>query len=73
LGGAFLLGDDHGRTLELGDADKPTRGVVVAIAHRIQLTKSAYIQPDIQFISRPGGTGSIDDAVVIDVRMDVSF
>jgi carbohydrate-selective porin OprB len=33
----------------------------------------AYIQPDIQFVSRPGGTGTIDDAVVIGAQMGVSF
>jgi porin len=36
-------------------------------------TKFAYIQPDIQFLSRPGGTGAIDDAVVIGAQMGVSF
>jgi porin len=47
--------------------------VVIEIAHRIQLPKFAYIQPDIQFISPPGGAGSIDDAVVIGAQMGVSF
>ena len=39
---------------ELGGLPKPTHEVVVEVAHRFQLTKFAYIQTDIQFISRPG-------------------
>jgi hypothetical protein len=71
--GAFLLRDDFGRTLELGDADKPTGGCGGNSSSSDSLAKFAYIQPDIQFISRPGGTGSIDDAVVIGAQMSVSF
>lgn len=47
--------------------------MVVEIGHRVQLTKYAYIQPDIQFIKRPGGTGNIDDAVVLGVQFGASF
>ncbi len=47
--------------------------MVVELGHRVQLTKYAYIQPDIQFIKRPGGTGNIDDAVVLGVQFGASF
>lgn len=47
--------------------------MVFEIGHRVQLTKYAYIQPDIQFIKRPGGTGNIDDAVVLGVQFGASF
>ena len=47
--------------------------MVFELGHRVQLTKYAYIQPDIQFIKRPGGTGNIDDAVVLGVQFGASF
>ncbi len=43
------------------------------LGHRIQLTEYAYVQPDIQFIKHPGGTGDIDDAVVLGVQVGFSF
>ncbi|MBC8040178.1 MAG: carbohydrate porin [Opitutaceae bacterium] len=47
--------------------------MVFEVGHRVQLTKYAYVQPDIQFIKRPGGTGNIDDAVVLGVQFGASF
>jgi len=47
--------------------------LVIEVGHRVQLTRYAYIQPDIQFIQRPGGTGDIDDAVVLGVQFGASF
>ncbi|CAM3072738.1 carbohydrate porin [Rariglobus hedericola] len=47
--------------------------MVFEVGHRVQLTKFAYIQPDIQFIKRPGGSGNIDDAVVLGVQFGASF
>jgi porin len=47
--------------------------MVFEVGHRVQLTKYAYIQPDIQFIKRPGGTGNIDDAIVLGVQFGASF
>jgi porin len=67
------FGDDYGQTIEATGASKPTRETVLEIAHRIQLTKFAYIQPDVQFVSRPAGTGDIDDAIVIGAQVGFSF
>lgn len=47
--------------------------MVIEVGHRVQLTKYAYIQPDIQWIKRPGGTGNIDDALVLAVQFGASF
>ena len=47
--------------------------MVVEIGHRVQLTKYAYIQPDIQWVKRPGGTGDIDDAIILGVQFGASF
>jgi len=33
----------------------------------------AYIQPDIQYVIRPGGSGDIPDATVLGVQFGASF
>ena len=38
-----------------------------------QVTKWSYIQPDLQYVIDPGGTGDIPDAVVIGAQMGVTF
>lgn len=47
--------------------------IVIEFGHRIQIGKWAYAQPDVQFIRRPGGTGDIDDAVVVGVQFGAVF
>ncbi len=47
--------------------------LVFELGHRVQLTDYAYVQPDIQYVKRPGGTGNIDDAVVLGVQFGASF
>ena len=41
--------------------------------YRIQLVKWAYLQPDLQYIKSPGGTGRIPDAVVVGTQFGVTF
>lgn len=41
--------------------------------YRIQLNRFFYIQPDVQYIVQPGGTGSIPDALVLGMQIGVSF
>ncbi len=67
------FGDDYADTIENDGSSRPTHETVVEIAHRIQFTKFAYVQPDIQFISRPGGTGDIGDAVVVGAQVGITF
>jgi porin len=67
------FGDDYADSIALTGSTRPTRENVLEIAHRIQLTKFAYLQPDVQFVSRPGGTGQIDDAVVVGAQVGISF
>ncbi|MGL6160793.1 carbohydrate porin [Microbulbifer sp.] len=47
--------------------------MVFELGHRIQVAPYAYIQPDIQFIKNPGGTGRIADATVLGVQFGISF
>jgi porin len=64
---------DYAQTVEMSGGGRPTRETVIEIGHRIQLSKFAYIQPDIQYVSRPGGTGHLADAVVIGAQVGISF
>lgn len=46
---------------------------VLEFTHRINITKWMYIQPDLQYIIQPGGTGNIDDALVIGFQFGLTF
>jgi porin len=72
----FIYGDissDYARSVR-----RPGRGLaesekVVEFAHRFQLKRWSYFQPDIQYVIDPGGTGDIPDAVVIGAEMGLTF
>ncbi len=46
---------------------------VLEVGHRFQVTKWSYIQPDLQYVIDPGGTGDIPNAVVIGAQMGVTL
>jgi porin len=47
---------------------------VLELTYRLALLKSAlYIQPDLQYVFRPGGTGRIPDALVLGAQVAVNF
>jgi porin len=56
----------------LGQGD-PNFEWIFELGYRIQLTKFAYLQPDIQYVHQPGGTGDIPDATVIGMQFGVSL
>ncbi len=37
---------------------------------QIQITKFAFIQPDIQYVINPGGTNSIPNALVLGAQIE---
>jgi porin len=41
--------------------------------YNIELTPCLHISPDVQYIFNPGGDASVNDAVVVGVRVQVSF
>lgn len=51
----------------------PDYEVVFEFGHRIQLTKFAYVMPEVQYIMNPSGTGRIADAVVLGLRVGITF
>src|SRR5215469_95636 len=47
---------------------------VLELTYRLALLKSAlYVQPDLQYVFRPGGTGRISDALVLGAQVAVNF
>jgi porin len=47
---------------------------VLELTYRLYLQKSAlFFQPDLQYIIRPGGTGIIDNALVLGCQIGVNF
>ncbi len=47
--------------------------MVYELGYRIQVIPSFYLQPSVQYIKNPGGTGDIDDAVVLGAWIGASF
>jgi porin len=43
------------------------------LGYRIQVSAFSYVQPDIQYIVRPGGTGNIPNAVVLAAQFGLTF
>jgi len=47
--------------------------IALEFTHRVNITKWMYAQPDLQYIIQPGGTGDIDDALVIGAQFGFVF
>ncbi len=47
--------------------------MVYELGHRVQLTPAFYVQPSVQYVQRPGGSGDIDDAVVLGAWVGAAF
>jgi porin len=72
----FIYGDissDYARSVQLPGEHRATSEKVIEVGHRFQVTKWSYIQPDVQWVIDPGGTGDIPNAVVIGAQMGVTF
>lgn len=65
--------DDYGRSGQAYDGEAVSFEMALEWAYRIQLNDFFYIQPDVQYIVRPGGTGSIPNAFVLGAQIGVSF
>ena len=55
------------------DGSRPKTETDFEVGYRIQVTGFAYVQPDVQYIVRPGGTGNIPNAVVLAAQFGVTF
>lgn len=62
----------------IGDVDSgfPSGGgweCVMEFGYRIQLPREAFVQPNLQWILQPGGSGEIPNALVLGAQMGISF
>ncbi len=72
----FIYGDlsrDYARSVRVPGGHEADSEKVIEVAHRFQITKWSYFQPDLQWVIDPGGVGDIDNAVVIGAQMGVTF
>jgi porin len=51
----------------------PDYEAVLELTYRAQITPWFTLQPDVQWVIRPGATGVIDDALVLGLRANVAF
>ena len=68
-----LLLDQHASGVVFAGGHFADSEKVLEVGHRFQVTKWSYIQPDLQYVIDPGGTGDIPNAVVIGAQMGVTF
>lgn len=64
---------DYGRSGLAYDGDAVSFEMALEWGYRIQLNRFFYIQPDLQYVIQPGGTGSIPDAFVLGAQIGVTF
>jgi len=50
-----------------------TYELVYELGYRVNMTKFAYIQPDLQWVINPGGSGNIPNALVLGAQIGVTF
>ncbi len=77
LGLAFAYGQNsYYNILARRDAGKQiqqTYQAVLECDYRVQLTQFAYVQPFLQYLIRPNGTGIVPNATVLGLHMGVTF
>lgn len=74
LGAAYGMWS-HELALSAADAGayKKVYELMFEATYRLQITEWVFVQPDIQYILHPGGTGYIKDALVIGTQVGVTF
>lgn len=64
---------DYAQTVSDAGQGYPEYELVFEANYKIQLTKFAFVQPDLQWVVNPGGTGNIPNAFVLGVQAGVTF
>jgi porin len=65
--------NDYARSVASTGAGYPRSELVFEWGYRVQLNKWAYIQPDVQWVINPGGTGNIPNGLVLGAQFGVKF
>ncbi|MFM8809909.1 MAG: carbohydrate porin [Chthoniobacterales bacterium] len=64
---------DYSASGDAYDGDPASFEMALEWGYRIQLNRFFYVQPDLQYIIQPGGTGSIPNAFVLGAQIGVTF
>jgi porin len=64
---------DYARTQIAKGLGDPSYEAVLEIGHRIQATKFLFVQPDLQWVVRPSGTGRYPNAIAAGAEMGITF
>ena len=64
---------NYARTVAAAGEGYPDYELVFEWNYKIQLTKFAFVQPDLQWVINPGGTNRIPNALVLGAQMGVVF
>jgi porin len=67
------IGSDYARSVQRPGGHRAQSEEVIEVGHRFQITRWSYLQPDLQWVIDPGGTGDIPNAVVVGAQMGVTF
>lgn len=73
---SFLIGgwsSDYADAYATQGYGRPTAESVLEWSYIVQLTPNLTVQPDLQYVLRPGGTGNIGDALVLGIQFGASF
>jgi len=81
LRGTIAGRDDDSAGLYVSFADLSDRSgagfdrdeVAIDAFYKLQVTPSAFVQPELQYIVNPGGDRSLENAVVLGVRVGIEF
>jgi porin len=65
--------NDYADSVETTLGGLPTEEIDLEWGYRIQASQFAYIQPDVQVVTNPGGSGTIPDAVVLGAQFGLKF
>ncbi len=65
--------DDFADSVKVTGGGDPEYEIVLEAAYKIQLSKFLFIEPDVQWVINPGGTGDIPNALVLGAQCGVTF
>jgi porin len=72
----FLYGQfsrEYAQKIVAQGKGNPNHEMIVEVAHRIQVAKHTFLQPDLQWDLKPAGTGRIANALVAATEIGVTF
>jgi porin len=74
LGAVYgIFSDDYAQTVADSGGGNPSYELVFEANYKIQISRFAFVQPNVQWVINPGGTGNIPNALVLGAQMGVTF